>query len=122
MQFLNLLTAGIAFITVTAFALPAPRELDIKNMQFAGNPFELTELIVDRVEAANVSMIFTIHNPDPLSNMTSDCTGTWPYGSGGWPSGTYQSCLNGSFAWHMKEFVSWTAFTLELKDTFRDPE
>jgi hypothetical protein len=106
MQLINLLTAGIAFITATAFALPAPRELDIKNMQFAGN----------------VSMIFTIHNPDPLSNMTSDCTGTWPYGSRGWPSGTYQSCLNGSFAWHMKEFVSWTEFTLELKDTFKDPE
>jgi hypothetical protein len=122
MQFISLLTAGIAFTLARALALPAARELDIKNKQFAGNPFELTDLIVDRVEAANVSMIFTIHNPDPLSNMTADCVGSWPYGSRGWPSGIYQSCLHGSFGWHMKDFVSWTNFTLELKDTFKDPE
>jgi hypothetical protein len=122
MQFISLLTAGIAFTLARALALPAARELDIKNKQFAGNPFELTDLVVDRVEAANVSMVFTIHNPDPLSNMTSDCTGTWPYGSRGWPSDIYQPCLNGSFAWHMKDFVSWTQFSLELKDTFKDPE
>jgi len=122
MQFINVLTTGIALIAATVLALPAATELDIHNKQFAGRPFEITDLIVDRVEASNVSMIFTIHNPDPLSNMTADCAGTWPYGSRGWPSGIYQSCLNGSFAWHMKSFVSWTQFTLELKDTFRDPE
>jgi hypothetical protein len=122
MQFTNVLVAYIAFFLATVFALPTARELNVLSKQFTGNPLELTDLIVDRVEASNVSMIFTVHNPDPLSNMTVDCVGTWPYGSGGWPSVKYQSCLNGSFAWYLKDFVSWTEFSLELKDTFKDPE
>jgi hypothetical protein len=118
MKFTNVLAAATTFIASTVVALP--RELDVNSKQFSGNPFELTNLVVDRVEAGNVSMIFTIYNPDPLSNFTADCTGTWPYGSSGWPAVTYQSCLEGSFAWHMKDFVSWTEFSLELKDTFKD--
>ena len=122
MQSINALIACFAFLLVTVFALPSPKGFVVNNKQFTGNPFEVTDLIVDRVDAANVSMVFTIHNPDPLSNKTADCTGTWPYGSGGWPSGKYESCLNGSFAWTMKEWTSWTQFSLDLKDTFKDPE
>jgi hypothetical protein len=118
MHFTNVLVACIAFFLANVFA----RKLDVTNKQFTGNPFQLTNLKVHRVEASDVSMIFTVHNPDPISNMTADCAGTWPYGSSGWPSAKYQSCLNGLFAWYLRDFVSWTEFSLELKDTFKDPE
>jgi hypothetical protein len=122
MQSINALVACFAFLLVTVFALPSPKSFAVQNKQFAGNPFEVTHLTVDRVEASNVTMVFSIHNPDPLSNRTASCTGTWPYGSGGWPSGKYESCLSGSFAWTMKDWTSWTEFSLDLKDTFKDPE
>lgn len=125
MQLLNTLAAGIAFIAATVSALPAPMELDIHYKQFAGNPFELTELNLDRVQDGNATIAFTIYNPDPLANVTATCTASWPYGSSGWPSAVYKSCENkngtSSFAWHMDEFNTWTDFTLEVKDTFRDP-
>ena len=122
MQSINALVACFAFFLTAVFAFPAPKELAVQSKQFSGNPFEVTKLTVERVEAANVSMTFTIYNPDPLANTTANCTGNWPYGSGGWPKGKYESCLNGSFAWTMKEWVSWTQFSLDLKDTFKDPE
>lgn len=121
MYFFNALVSGVVFMIATASAAPTAKELDVNSNMFSGNPFEITELIVDRVKGGNVSMVFTVYNPDPLSNMTVDCTGHWPFGSSGWPTGTYEPCLNGSMAWHMKDFVSWTEFSLELKDTFTDP-
>lgn len=122
MQSINALVVCFAFFLVTVFALPSPKGFAVQNKQFAGNPFEVTHLTVDRVEASNVTMVFTVHNPDPLSNKTVTCSGTWPYGSGGWPSGKYDSCSRGTFAWTMKEWTSWTQFSLDLKDTFKDPE
>lgn len=121
MRSFSALISGIAFMVATVSALPAAKELNVNNKMFTGNPFEVTELIVDRVKAGNVSMIFTVYDPDPLANKTVDCPGSWAYGSSGWPTGTYQSCLNSTFGWHMKDFVSWTEFSLELKDTFTDP-
>lgn len=121
MQFINAFTSGIALMAASALAATAPLDLGLVSLQFAGNPFELTDLAVDRVVASNVTLDFTIYNPDPLADATTTCTGTWPYGSAGWPTGIYEFCANSSFAWHMKDFESWTDFTLELKDTFTDP-
>jgi hypothetical protein len=119
MQLINTIAVGITFIAATAFALP--RELKFQNKQFSGNPFQVTDLIIDSVEEGNVSMAFTVFNPDPLANATANCATSWPYGSDGYPKAVYKSCGNSSMAWHMQDFRNTTDFTLELKDTFKDP-
>lgn len=118
MHFFNAFVSGIAFMVATVSALPAAKELDLRNTMFTGNPFELTKLVVDRVADGNVSMAFTMYNPDPSSKMTVNCTGGWPFDSRGWPAGNYASCSGGYFGWYISDFVSWTDFSLELKDTF----
>lgn len=120
MHFTTLLPTALALLFTTASALPA--SVTTHSKMFTGNPFELTHLSVDRVEAANVTLEFTIHNPDPLANTTATCTGSWPYNSMGWPTSIYEGCGNSSFAWHMRDFDEWEGgFVLEVKDTFKDP-
>ena len=58
MHSFSALISGIAFVIATVSALPAAKELNVNNNMFSGNPFEVTELIVDRVKVGNVSMIF----------------------------------------------------------------
>lgn len=120
MHFFNAFVSGIAFMVAAVSALPTTKELDLRNAMFTGNPFELTKLTVDRVAGGNVSMGFTIYNPDPSSKMTVNCTGGWPFDSRGWPAGNYASCSGGYFGWYITDFVSWSDFSIELKDTFDD--
>lgn len=125
MQLINTISVGIAFIAATASALP--RELKIQNKMFSGNPFQITDLIIDSIPDGNVSMAFTVYNPDPLANTTTNCASTWPHNSDDYPQAIYKACGNTSVAWHMKDFrnVEETKppmnFTIELKDTFKDP-
>jgi hypothetical protein len=125
MQLINTIAVGIAFIFATASALP--RELKFQNKQFSGNPFQVTNLLIDSVEDGDVSIAFTVYDPDPLAMTTTNCTAHWPYGSDGYPQAIYKSCGNSSVAWHMEEyepveeFENGIDFTTELKDTFKDP-
>jgi hypothetical protein len=125
MQLINTIAVGFAFILATVSALP--RALKFQNKQFSGNPFQITNLLIDSVEDGDVSIAFTVYDPDPLANTTTNCSAHWPYGSDGYPSAIYKSCGNTSFAWHMdeyepvEEFENGIDFTIELKDTFKDP-
>jgi hypothetical protein len=125
MQLINSIAVGIAFIFATTSALP--RELKFQNKQFSGNPFQVTDLIIDSVEDGDVTIAFTVYDPDPLANITTSCAAHWPYGSDGYPQAIYKSCGNTSVAWHMQEyepvedFENGIDFTIELKDTFKDP-
>lgn len=121
MQFTTIVATAVAFVASTVTALPAPRELDMKQ-KFAGNPFQLTNLTVERNEGADVALSFNIYNPDPLANSTTVCSGSWAYGSSDWPDAVYEPCDDTSFAWHLTDFDSWSeGFTLEVKSTFQDP-
>ena len=62
MQLINTIAMGIAFIAATASALP--RELKFQNKQFSGNPFQVTDLIIDSVEDGDVAIAFTVYDPD----------------------------------------------------------
>lgn len=122
MHFTSLISSGLALLAATAYARPTPDSVETHNKMFAGIPFEITNLTVNRVESANVTMSFTVHNPDPLANSTAECTRSWPYGSKGWPNGIYAACSTGKFAWNMKDFTSWSeSFIIEVKDSFTDP-
>lgn len=56
-----------------------------------GELFEISNIEVDRVVGGNFSLSFTIYDPDPLTNATQDCTGSWAYGSKSYPQGSYVS-------------------------------
>lgn len=125
MQLINSISVGIAFIAATASALP--RELKIQNKMFSGNPFQITDLNITSIPNGTVSMAFTVYDPDPLANTTTDCASSWPYGSNDYPQAIYRSCGNTSVAWHMQDFddvediEDAIDFTVEIKDTFKDP-
>lgn len=51
--------------------------------------FELSQIKVDRSFSGNFSVSFTVHDPDPLTNATQECSGSWKYGSKGFPQGSY---------------------------------
>lgn len=121
MYFTTLIATASALLATTVTALPAPREVQVQQ-KFAGTPFQLSNLTVERKEGADVAFSFNIYNPDPLANSTTVCSGSWAYGSSAWPSAVYEPCDDTAFGWHLTEFDSWEeGFTLEVKSTFQDP-
>ncbi|KAM0713722.1 hypothetical protein Q7P37_010684 [Cladosporium fusiforme] len=121
MHFTTLIASAVALAATTVTALPSPRELDIKQ-KFAGNPFQLSNLTLERKEADDVTLSFDIYNPDPLADSRTTCSSSWAYGTSGWPTEVYESCEDTSFGWHLTDFESWAkGFTLEVKSTFQDP-
>ncbi|KAK5110451.1 hypothetical protein LTR62_005802 [Meristemomyces frigidus] len=100
-----------AFLATTTLALPA-----------ATNPgFRLSALKIHEVEGGNTTIRFSIFDPDPLTNGTGICRGEWLTGSGGYPTGSYESCGNTTFAWNMNSYDNITSFVLGLEHLFTDP-
>ncbi|RMX73409.1 hypothetical protein D0869_13633 [Hortaea werneckii] len=83
--------------------------------------FDITNLSTHQVTGGNTTIEFTIHDPDPLTNTTTNCTGTWEEGTDNYPSPGYQTCTNRTFGWNMDTYSSFTSFTLNVKHTFEDP-
>ncbi|KAI7279627.1 hypothetical protein KC345_g5269 [Hortaea werneckii] len=87
----------------------------------SASAFDITNLSTHQVTGGNTTIGFTIHDPDPLTNATTTCTGTWEEGSDNYPSPGYQTCTNTTFGWNMETYSSFTDFTLNVKHTFEDP-
>lgn len=51
--------------------------------------FDITNLSTHQVTGGNTTIEFTIHDPDPLTNTTTNCTGTWEEGTDNYPSPGY---------------------------------
>ncbi|KAJ9625802.1 hypothetical protein H2203_004565 [Taxawa tesnikishii (nom. ined.)] len=72
----------------------------------------------------NVTISFTVQNPDPLSGAVTTCSGSWPLNSThGYPTGGYQNCANSSYAWNFADngFQNIYTFTLQVENVFTDP-
>ena len=52
-------------------------------------PFKITALKIRKYAYANVSIVFTVDDPDPLTNSTALCSGSWAVHSKGYPQGSY---------------------------------
>ncbi|KAK3725343.1 hypothetical protein LTR37_000313 [Vermiconidia calcicola] len=89
----------------------------------AGLPFEVTNTTIDKVPGGNVTIAFTVYNPDPLAaNATEVCTGSWATGTRGFETERYTQCGgNGTFAWNMAQFDSIESFVLNIEHRFHDP-
>ncbi|KAI6881199.1 hypothetical protein KC318_g16630 [Hortaea werneckii] len=87
----------------------------------SADAFDITNLSTRQVTGGNTTIEFTIHDPDPLTNATTNCTGTWEEGTDNYPSPGYQTCTNRTFGWNMDIYSSFTSFTLNVKHTFEDP-
>jgi hypothetical protein len=48
---------------------------------FTGKAYEITNLKLEDVSRGNVSINFNVHDPDPLTDATGTCSGSWPHGS-----------------------------------------
>lgn len=83
----------LALAATNALAAPtANANINEKRMaQFAGTPLQITGLKVTDSSAGNSTLAFTVHDPDPLTNATTACSGAWAHGSNGYPQGGYVS-------------------------------
>lgn len=82
---------------------------------------QITDLSITKVLGGNVTLHFTVHDPDPLTNATRSCGGTWTTGSKGYPTGAYAICGHSNFGWNMGAFTSIKNFRLELTHSYIDP-
>lgn len=74
----------LVVLTATASASPVKRAA-----QFTGNEYEITKLKLQDISQGNVTIRFNVHDPDPLTNATALCKGSWPHGSNQYPKDTY---------------------------------
>lgn len=75
------------YVFITTVCLFVASAFAAANVQ--GDLFELSNIQVNRVFSGNFSISFTVYDPDPLTNATQECTGTWAYGTKGYPQGSY---------------------------------
>ena len=52
-------------------------------------PYQITDLAMTKQDPGNITIAFKVYDPDPLTNSTAWCTGSWKVGSGGYPQGPY---------------------------------
>ncbi|KAK5134518.1 hypothetical protein LTR08_006435 [Meristemomyces frigidus] len=102
-----------ALFAATAFARPAATT----------PPFEVSHIKVHEANGLNfnTTIEFTIHDPDPLTNATSECSYLWATGSNDYPQAQYAPCGNSSFAWNMANYTNINSFVLGLEHVFIDP-
>jgi hypothetical protein len=86
--------ATLIFLTATASATPLKRAA-----LFTGKDYEITKLNLQDNSKGNVTIRFTVHDPDPLTNATALCKGSWPHGSDQYPQDTYV-CLRAQCSGH----------------------
>lgn len=51
--------------------------------------FQITDYSIENVFGGDVTIQFTIYNPDPAANATAICTGQWKSASKAYPTGPY---------------------------------
>lgn len=68
-----------AFLASTISAAPA----------FTGQPLEMRDLVVGKVMGGNVTISFSVHDPDPLTDAEDTCEGEWRTASKAFPKGSY---------------------------------
>lgn len=78
MQFTTIL-AATGILAAHTFAAPAA----------TSPPLEVTDLSIEKVDPGNVTITFNVYDPDPLTNSSTTCEGTWETGSKGYPTGSY---------------------------------
>lgn len=97
---------------------------------------------VNKTYPGNVTINFTIYDPDPLTNTTANCTGTWGTGSKAYPQGPYvrdtpsksacssqtttdipyqKPCGESSFAWNIASITNVSHFILGVEHAYTDP-
>ncbi len=88
----------------------------------ASDDFQVTNLSITKVDGGNVTIKFTVHDPDPLGKETKSCGGTWKIASHGYPVDSYKVCGgNTTFGWHMESYRSMEVFVLGLEHSYTDP-
>jgi hypothetical protein len=84
-------------------------------------PFQITNLSITKVRAQNVTITFTVHDPDKQGLDTEICNATWPIGSRAYPQDSYIYCGDSTFGWNMETYKNIEEFTLGLTHTYTDP-
>ncbi|KXT17324.1 hypothetical protein AC579_545 [Pseudocercospora musae] len=94
-----------------------------RALQASNPPLQIRNLTIVDDPAANTTFNFTAYNPDPLANVTANCTGTWLHGSSDFPTGDKGlRCDNSTFAWHFEyALTNVKNFTIDLQHIFIDP-
>ncbi|KAL2356908.1 hypothetical protein BJ546DRAFT_1058528 [Cryomyces antarcticus] len=93
--------------------------------RFTGTYYEVTNVHTHSPsnQSDNVTIEFTVRDPDPLTNSTTTCNGSWPLDSNAYPTGGYLPCTDVSFAWVFADngFTNISSFTLQMEHSFKDP-
>lgn len=108
----GLLFAGFGLLGGCSFAAPTTNSMP---------PFEITNTKYHQVEGGNTTIAFTVYDPNPLTNATTECTDSWETGSTDYPSGTYLSCANDTFAWNFDSIQGIGSFVLSIEHAYEDP-
>ncbi|KAF1819782.1 uncharacterized protein K489DRAFT_373022 [Dissoconium aciculare CBS 342.82] len=117
--------ATLVALAATVSASPLKRAV-----LFTGKAYEITNLKLEDVSRGNVSINFNVHDPDPLTDATGTCSGSWPHGSE--PRDTFhqrsvslttlhQVACDQGFTWNFESYTNFQNFTLRATHSFRDP-
>ena len=112
----NIIAAAVGLIATTVTASPV-----ITHSKFVSTAFEVNNLAMTREQGGLTNLTFNVHDSEPAANRTTTCSGSWAYGSSGWPKEGYQACNDSNIQWNMASYDSWTSFTLNIDHSFFDP-
>lgn len=79
----------IGSLTLLAAAVSSAPLVRSRAAQATDQPFQISKLVIDTVENGNTTIKFNIYDPDPLTNATATCSGSWKAGSTDYPQDTY---------------------------------
>lgn len=75
------LLAALSFLTILASAGPMASAV----------PYHITNIKLDDCTTSNTTLSFNVYDPDPLTNATATCSGSWASGTDGYPKDSYVS-------------------------------
>ncbi|KAK4505797.1 hypothetical protein PRZ48_003762 [Zasmidium cellare] len=110
--------SSLTLLAATVSTAPLVRS---RAAQASDPPFQVSKLVIDTVENGNTTIKFNVYDPDPLTNATATCSGSWKADTSGNPQTDYELCGNSTFAWNFDSFDSIEKFTLGLEHQFKDP-
>jgi len=102
------------------------------STQFAGKPYLLTTLNAHSVSnssfalpnnttgSSNITVQFTLYDPDPLTNASTPCSATWSVLNGSYPN-LWVPCKNQAFGWKFEDWNGVGSFGLAVKHNYKDP-
>lgn len=84
MQFFTAALLAISTIVAAAPApIPAPAPATVDT-----SAFEVSNLSIQKVQGT-ITISFSVHDPNPLTNATEVCKGSWSAASNDYPKDTY---------------------------------